>query len=84
MRIFCYNSCLNFKFPFIMAEIALFKIITIMKQSESVSILSIFGFREQFRSSRFLIYYEYNNHIRDKKLVLGERKTRYDAKPINR
>ena len=54
-----------------------------MKQSESVSIPSIFGLREQFRSSRLLIYFNYRNHIRDKKLVLGERKSRYDGNPIN-
>ena len=55
----------------------------IMKQSESVSIPSIFGLREQFRSSRLLIYFNYRNHIRDKKLVLGEQKIRYDGNPIN-
>ena len=54
-----------------------------MKQSKSVSTPSIFGLREQFRSSRLLIYYKYNNHIGDKKLVLGERKSRYDGNPIN-
>ena len=54
-----------------------------MKQSESVSIPSIFGLKEQFRSSRLLIYYKYNNHIEDKKIVLGERKSRYDGNPIN-
>ena len=54
----------------------------IMKQSESVSIPSIFGLREQFRSSRVLIYFKYNNHIRDN-FALGERKSRYDGNPIN-
>ena len=54
-----------------------------MKQSESVSIPSIFGLREQSRSWRLLIYFKYNNHIRDKKLVLGEQKSRYDGNPIN-
>ena len=54
-----------------------------MKQSKSVSIPSIFGLREQFRSSRLLIYFNYRNHIRDKKLVLGEQKIRYDGNPIN-
>ena len=54
-----------------------------MKQSESVSIPSIFGLREQFRSSRVLIYFKYNNHIRDKNFPLGERKSRYDGNPIN-
>ena len=37
----------------------------------------------QFRSSSLLIYFKYNNHIRDKNLVLGERKSRYDGNPIN-
>ena len=55
----------------------------IMKQSESVSIPSIFGLREQFRSSRLLIYFKYNNHIRDEKLLLGERKSRYDGNSIS-
>ena len=54
-----------------------------MKQSESVSVPSIVGLREKFRSSRLLIYFKYNNHIRDMKLVLGERKSRYDGNPIN-
>ena len=54
-----------------------------MKQTESVSVPSIFGLREQFRSSRLLINFKYNNHIRDKKLVLGERKSRYDGNKIN-
>ena len=54
-----------------------------MKQSESVPIRSIFGLRKQFRTSRLLIYFKYNNHIRDKKLVLAERKSRYDGNPIN-
>ena len=54
-----------------------------MKQSESVPIRSIFGLREQFHTSSLLIYFKYNNHIRDKKLVLEERKTRYDGNPIN-
>ena len=54
-----------------------------MKQSESISIPSIFGLREQFRSSSLLIYFKYNNHIRDKKLVLGERKSRHDGNPVN-
>ena len=52
-----------------------------MKQSESIS--SIFGLREQFRSSSLLIYFKYNNHIRDQKLVLGERKSTYDGNPVN-
>ena len=55
-----------------------------MKQSESVPIRSIFGLREQFHTSSLLIYFKYNNHIRDKKLVLGERKSRYDGNPINK
>ena len=54
-----------------------------MKQSESVSIPSIFGLREQFRSSQLLIYFKYNDHIPDKKLVLREWKSRYDGNPIN-
>ena len=54
-----------------------------MKKSESVSIPSILGLREQFRSSRLLIYFKYNNHIRDEKLLPGERKSRYDGNPIN-
>ena len=54
-----------------------------MKQSESVSIPSIFGLREQFRSLRLLIYFNYSNHIRDKKLELGERESRSDDPPIN-
>ena len=54
-----------------------------MKQSASVSIPSIFGSKKQFHSSRLLIYFKYNNHSRDKKLVLGERKSRYDDNPIN-
>ena len=54
-----------------------------MKQSESVSIPSIFGLREQFHSSRHVIYFKYDNHIRDKKLVQGEQKSRYDGNPIN-
>ena len=29
-------------------------------------------------------YFKYNKHIRDKKLVLGERKSRYDDNPINK
>ena len=37
----------------------------------------------QFCSSSLLIYFKHNNHIRDKKLVLGERKSRYDSNPIN-
>ena len=37
----------------------------------------------QFCSSSLLIYFKHNNHIRDKKLVLGERKSRYDGNPIN-
>ena len=54
-----------------------------MKKSKSVSIPSIFGLREQFRSSRLLIYFKYNNHIRDEKLLLGERKSRYDGNSIS-
>ena len=34
-----------------------------MKQSESVSIPSIFGLMEQLRSSRLLIYYKYNEKV---------------------
>ena len=55
----------------------------ITKQSESVSIPSIFGLREQVRSPRFLIYFKYNNHIRDKKLVPGKRKSAFHGNPIN-
>ena len=54
-----------------------------MKQSESVSMPSIFGLREQFRSPRLLIYFKYNNHIRDKKLVLGEQKNGFDGNAMN-
>ena len=54
-----------------------------MKQTESVSVPSIFGLREQFRSSRLLIYFKYNNHIRDKNLAPKERKSRYDCNKIN-
>ena len=53
-----------------------------MKQSESVSIPSIFGLREQFRSSVLLINFKYNNQIRDKKPLLGERKSRYNGNPM--
>ena len=34
-----------------------------MKQSESVSIPSIFGLMEQLCSSRLLIYYKYNEKV---------------------
>ena len=34
-----------------------------MKQSESVSIPSIFGLMEQLRSSRLLIFYKYNEKV---------------------
>ena len=54
-----------------------------MKQSESVFIPSIFGLMEQFRSSRHLIYFKYNNHIRDKQLLLEKQKNRYDGNQIN-
>ena len=54
-----------------------------MKQSQSVSIPSIFALREQFRSSRLLMYFKYNDHIQDKKLVLRKQKSRYDGNPIN-
>ena len=54
-----------------------------MKQSESVSIPSIIGLREQSRSWRLLIYSKYNDHIRDKKHVLEEQKSRYDGNPMN-
>ena len=37
----------------------------------------------QFCSSSLLIYFKHSNHIRDKKLVLGERESRYDGNPIN-
>ena len=54
-----------------------------MKQSESVYIRSFFDLRKQFSSSRLLTYFKYNNQIRDKKPVLGERKSRCDGNPIN-